>query len=370
MSAIQIPADLLPADGRFGSGPSKVRQEALNNLVSIAPNYLGTSHRKTTVKKVVERLRAGMRELYSLPDGWEVALGNGGTTVFWDGLCFGFIERKSQHLSFGEFSTKFAKAVERTPFLDAPEVIATDPGTAPVAVARDDVDVYALTHNETSTGVMNPVVRPDAAGLVAVDATSAAGGLRVDITQSDCYYFAPQKAFASEGGLWVALLSPAALERIDAIEATGRWIPESIRLSTAIACSRDNSTYNTPSLSTIYLVVDQLEWMLSNGGLDWAAKRSEASANVLYSWAAESSFATPFVTEAERRSTVVGTIDIDDSVSADEIGAVLRANGIVDTEGYRKLGRNQLRIALFPSIETSDVEALTKCIDYVVERLA
>ncbi len=367
---IKIPAELLPVDGRFGCGPSKIRPEALSALPEI-DNYLGTSHRQAPVKAVVGRLREGLRELFALPDGYEVVIGNGGTTVFWDALTFGLIQTKSQHLSFGEFSAKFAKAAGLAPFIDAPDVIKSEPGTHPQCVTRDDIDVYALTHNETSTGVAMEITRPSGArGLVAVDATSAAGGLRVDPTQFDCYYFAPQKNLASDGGLWIALMSPAALERVEQIKASGRWIPASIDIATAVENSRSNQTYNTPSLTTIFLAVHQIEWLNSNGGLDFGASRSDASSEVLYGWAERSKFATPFVAKPDERSHVVGTIDFDESIDADNIAAILRKNGIVDTESYRKLGRNQLRIAMFPAIDPNDVEALTRCVDYVVEQVS
>jgi phosphoserine aminotransferase len=368
--SIGIPAALLPGDGRFGSGPSKVRSEAVAALASEAATYLGTSHRRPGVKSVVGRLRAGLTELYALPDGYEVVLGNGGTTVFWDAATFGLVERRSQHLSFGEFSAKFAAAVAAAPHLEAPEVIQSAPGTHPQAVASDGVDLYAFTHNETSTGVTMPIVRPEgAAGLVAVDATSAAGGLRVDAHEFDVYYFAPQKCFASDGGLWVALCSPAGVRRIEELAASARWIPASIDLGIALENSRLDQTYNTPALATLFLFVHQLEWMLGQGGLEWAAARCDRSAEILYGWAEASDHATPFVEKPDERSHVVATIDFLEGVDADTIAAVLRAHGIVDTESYRKLGRNQLRIAMYPAIEPDDVAALTACIDHVVAEL-
>lgn len=370
-AAIRIPENLLPGDGRFGSGPSKVRPEAVAALASAAPGYLGTSHRKPTVKKVVARLRSGLRELFSLPEGYEVLLGNGGTTVFWDAATFGLIERRSQHLSFGEFSSKFAAAAQAAPFLDDPQVITSDTGTHPDFDAAGDIDAYATAHNETSTGVVMDLRRPSGAGeaLVLVDATSAAGGVRVDPTQFDAYYFAPQKCFASDGGLWVSLCSPAAVERIGRLKRSGRWTPSSIDLAIALSNSREDQTYNTPALATIFLFVEQVEWMLANGGLEWAASRCDRSAEILYGWAEASPFASPYVAKPSERSHVVATIDFDESVDANAIAGVLRANGIVDTESYRKLGRNQLRIALFPSIEPDDVAALTRSIDHVVEHL-
>jgi phosphoserine aminotransferase len=367
---IRIPDDLLPGDGRFGSGPSKVRPDAVEKLAATGRSLLGTSHRQAPVKAVVGRVRDGLRQLFNLPDGYEVVLGNGGTTSFWDAATFGLIEQRSQHLSFGEFSSKFAAAVTAAPHLDDPEIIESAPGTHPDAVAREGVDLYGLTHNETSTGVAMEILRPDGAtGLVAVDATSGAGGLRVDPTQFDAYYFAPQKSFGSEGGLWLALLSPAGIARIDAIGRSGRWIPPSLDLTIAVDNSAKDQTYNTPAIATLFLLAEQIEWMLAGGGLEWAASRCDRSAEILYGWAEASAVATPFVAKPDERSHVVGTIDLDDAVAATTVSAVLRANGIVDTDSYRKLGRNQLRIALFPAIEPDDVAALTACIDYVVERL-
>jgi phosphoserine aminotransferase len=368
---IRIPDHLLPADGRFGSGPSKVRQEAVTSLERAAPRYLGTSHRQSGVRSMVALLRGGLRQLFGLPEDYEVALGNGGTTSFWDVASFCLVERRSQHLSFGEFSSKFAAVTTAAPHLDAPEVIESPGGTHPVAVARPDVDAYALTHNETSTGVAMEIRRPDGAdGLVLVDATSGAGGLRVDHRQFDAYYFAPQKCFASDGGLWVALLSPRALERVRRIGAGGRWVPASLDLGIAVENADKDQTYNTPALATLFLFVEQLEWILENGGLEWAASRCDRSAEILYGWAEATDYATPFVAKPSERSHVVGTIDFDDSVDAAAVAATLRANGIVDTEPYRKLGRNQLRIALFPAIDPEDVGALTGCIDHVVDALA
>ncbi|MBV9256213.1 MAG: phosphoserine transaminase [Actinobacteria bacterium] len=364
---IRIPDDLKPSDGRFGSGPSKVRPAQVDAVSAAAKNLMGTSHRQAPVKNLVGRLRSGLSELFQLPDGYEVALGNGGTTAFWDAATFCLIERKSQHLSFGEFSSKFAAAAAEAPHLDDPEVIESPPGTHPEAAARGDVDLYALTHNETSTGVAMEIRRPDGAnGLVAVDATSGAGGLRVDPTQFDAYYFAPQKSFASDGGLWLALLSPAGAERIERLAASDRWVPAFLDLGIALDNSRKDQTYNTPALATIILMVDQIEWMLAGGGLEFAASRCDRSAEALYGWAEASDYATPFVAKPDERSHVVGTIDLADGIDAVAVSGILRANGIVDTDSYRKLGRNQLRIAMFPAIEPDDVAALTRCIDYVV----
>jgi len=374
LPAITVPNDLLPADGRFGCGPSKVRSEAVTALAEAAPTYLGTSHRQATVRNMVGRLRSGVTAMLSLPGDWEVVLGNGGTTVLWDALCFGLVDRYSQHLSFGEFSSKFAACVDAAPWLDAPEVLACDPGAHPLAVGREGVDTYALTHNETSTGVAMPITRPagaDDGALVAVDATSAAGGLRFDPNECDVYYFAPQKALASDGGLWLAACSPAALERMERIAASDRYIPASLNLATARDNSSKNQTYNTPALATIFLAVHQVEWITANGGLEWAASRCDESARTIYSWAEASPFATPFVADPAMRSSVVATIDLDEGVvDANVVAGVLRANGVVDTDSYRKLGRNQLRVALFPAIDPSDVAALTRCIDHVVGELA
>lgn len=371
-SDIQIPDTIRPLDGRFASGPSKVRQEAVAALAEIAPNYLGTSHRKSGVKDVVGRLRSGLTDLFSLPDDWEVVLGNGGTTLFWDAATFGLIDARSQHLSFGEFSSKFAAGVATAPFLASPVVIESSTGTHPEAVADDSVDLYALTHNETSTGVMMELKRPEGArddAVVAVDATSAAGAIPWDPSQVDCYYFAPQKAIASDGGLWIACCSPRAMERIRQLASGPRWIPAGLDLGIALDNSVQNQTYNTPALATVFLANHQIEWFNENGGMEFSAGRSRQSSDTIYNWAEASSFASPFVSDPRQRSTVVTTVDFDDSVNADDIAAALRANGILDTEGYRKLGRNQLRLACFPAIEPSDVERLTQSIDYVVDAL-
>jgi phosphoserine aminotransferase len=368
---IQIPADLLPADGRFGCGPSKVRPEAVAALAEAAPDYLGTSHRQARVLFEVGALRNGLAELFAIPDGYEVLLGNGGTTSFWDAATFGLIDRRSQHLRFGEFSSKFAEAAAAVPHLEEPSFLFADPGTHPMPVADPEVDAYCLTHNETSTGVAMPLERPHGAdGLVLVDATSAAGGLRFDPNEVDVYYFAPQKCLASDGGLWLALVSPAAVERIERIAASDRWVPASLDLKIALDNSRKDQTYNTPSLATVFLANQQVDWINQNGGLQWAAARCDASADSIYGWAEGSSYATPFVKDPAERSHVVATIDLDEAVvDANVVSQVLRTNGVVDTESYRKLGRNQLRVALFPSIDPDDVVALTKCVDFVVEAL-
>jgi phosphoserine aminotransferase len=367
---IVIPQEIKPVDGRFGSGPSKVRPEQLAALAESGATYLGTSHRQRPVKSLVGRLRSGLGRLFSLPDGYEVLLSNGGTTTFWDVAAFGLIRDKSQHVTFGEFSSKFAKVTKDAPWLADPSVISSDPGSHPLPVAEDGVDAYALTHNETSTGVAMPIRRVAADdSLVLVDATSGAGGLPVDVSETDVYYFAPQKCFAADGGLWVALVSPGALARIDEIAATGRYVPESLSLPTAVDNSRKDQTYNTPAVATLLLFVEQVEWMLAQGGLDWATGRTADSSGRLYTWAEKSSYATPYVADPAQRSQVVGTIDFTDDVDAAAVAATLRANGIVDTEPYRKLGRNQLRIGMYPAVAPSDVEALTTCIDYVIERL-
>jgi phosphoserine aminotransferase len=369
---IQIPADIKPADGRFGSGPSKVRTQALDALAATGTSLLGTSHRQAPVKNLVGQVREGVRQLFSLPDGYEVILGNGGSTAFWDIATHGLISEKSQHLAFGEFSSKFAKAAKQAPWLADPSIVSSEPGTHPDPVAEVGVDVYALTHNETSTGVAAPIRRvagADEGALVLVDATSGAGGLPVDITETDVYYFAPQKSFAADGGLWLAAFSPAALERAAAIAASGRHIPAFFDLPTAIDNSLKNQTYNTPALATLFLLKEQLEWINGQGGLEWAVKRTGDSSSRLYGWAEKASYASPFVADPAQRSQVVGTIDFAEGVDAAAVAKVLRANGVVDTEPYRKLGRNQLRVAMFPAVEPDDVEALTACVDYVIGQL-
>jgi phosphoserine aminotransferase len=365
----KIPAELLPADGRFGCGPSKVRPESLARLAG-ANDVMGTSHRQRAVKDVVGRVRTGLAELFSLPDGYEVALGNGGTTAFWDAAAACLIRERSLHLTYGEFSSKFAKVTAGAPHLADPVVDSTDPGDAPDPHGADGVDAICWAHNETSTGVMVPVERPGDAGdaLVLIDATSGAAGLPLDAAQADVYYFAPQKGLASEGGIWLALLSPAAIERIGELDgADGRWQPEFLKLSTALDNSRKDQTYNTPAVATQLLLADQVEWMLSNGGLDWCVERTGRSSGHLYGWAEASEYASPFVQDERKRSLVVGTIDFADEVDAAALAATLRPNGILDTEPYRKLGRNQLRIGMFPAVEPADVEALTACIDWVIE---
>jgi phosphoserine aminotransferase len=367
--AVKIPTDLLPADGRFGAGPSKIQTSHLDALAATGSSLMGTSHRQAPVKDTVGRVREGLAELFSLPDGYQVVLGNGGATAFWDIATFGLIEKKSQHLSFGEFSSKFAKASAAAPWLEEPSVITSEPGSRPEAVAEEGVDAYAWAHNETSTAVMAPVARPAGAdGLVLVDATSGAGGLPVDLTEADAYYFAPQKCFASDGGLWVALMSPAALDRAAAIAASGRHIPAFFDLPTAIDNSAKNQTYNTPSVATLFLMAEQLDWMNGQGGLKGMVERTAHSSDTLYGWAERTSYTTPYVADPAHRSLVIGTIDLDESIDAAAVAATLRANGIVDTEPYRKLGRNQLRVAMYPAIDPADVEALTRCVDYVVEQ--
>jgi len=370
ISTPSLPDRLRPRDGRFGSGPSKVRPEAVAALAAAAPGYLGTSHRQAGVRSVVARVRAGLGELFDLPAGYEVALGNGGATLFWDLATFSLIRRRSQHLVFGEFSAKFAAAAAAAPHLDEPQVIASPYGSHPQARPDPAVDLYALTHNETSTGVAMPVRRPaGAGGLVCVDATSAAGGLPVDPREFDVYYFAPQKALGGDGGLWLALLSPAAIERAEAI-AAGRWMPATLSLASALQQSRADQTLNTPALATLYLVAHQLDWLNGQGGLAWAAKRCEESAGIVYGWAEASGYATPFVADPAMRSHTVATVDLDPAVDAAAVSRALRANGIVDTEPYRKLGRNQLRVGMFPAVDPADLETLTKAIDWLVARLS
>jgi phosphoserine aminotransferase len=374
-TTLKIPAELTPSDGRFGCGPSKIRPEQLAALTSGSAGILGTSHRQAPVKSLVGRVRTGLRELFSLPEDYQVVLGNGGTTAFWDAAAAGLIRERSLHLTYGEFSSKFAAVAKGAPFLADPIVVKADPGSAPAPTSDPSVDLIAWAHNETSTGVAVPVIRPEGATdgqLVAIDATSGAGGLPVRITDTDVYYFAPQKCFASEGGLWLALMSPAALERvaeIGAVASENRWIPEFLSLTTAVDNSSKDQTYNTPALSTLFLMAEQIDWLLGLGGLDGCVARTKDSSTRLYEWAEKSSFATPFVTDPAHRSQVVGTIDFADSLDAAVVAKTLRANGIVDTEPYRKLGRNQLRIGMFPAVEPSDVSALTSCIDWVVEHI-
>jgi len=369
---LQIPEALLPADGRFGAGPSKIHPDHLAALAATGTSLMGTSHRQAPVRDLVGRVRDGLGEFFELPEGHEVVLGNGGATAFWDVATAGLIREKSQHLSFGEFSSKFAKAAEQAPWLAPPSVIRAQPGSRPSSVAEAGIDAYAWAHNETSTGVMVPVLRPtgtDDGALVLVDATSGAGGLPVDLREVDAYYFAPQKSFASDGGLWIAIMSPAALERAATIAASDRHIPAFFDLPTAIDNSRKNQTYNTPSLATLFLMAEQLDWMNDHGRLPGMVERTTASSDTLYGWAEKTSYTTPYVADPAHRSLVIGTIDLDESISADAVAATLRANGVVDTEPYRKLGRNQLRIAMYPAIDSADVEALTVCVDWVVEQL-
>jgi len=370
--AITIPTDLKPSDGRFGSGPSKVRPEQVEYLASIATTVLGTSHRQKPVKDLVRRIREGLTSFFSLPEGYEVVLGNGGATAFWDAAAFNLVRERAAHLAYGEFSSKFAGVTGKAPFLGDSVVIKGDPGTLPAPRAVPGADVYAWAHNETSTGVMARVRRVEGAdegSLVLIDATSGAGGLPVDVREADAYYFAPQKSFASDGGLWLALLSPAALARVEEIKASGRWIPDFLDLTTAIDNSRKDQTYNTPAVATLAMLANQVEWLNGQGGLRWATGRTADSSSRLYGWAEKTAYTTPFVTDPAARSQVVGTVDFSDDVDAAAVAKVLRANGIVDVEPYRKLGRNQLRVAMFPAVEPADVEALTRCVDHVVERL-
>jgi phosphoserine aminotransferase len=377
-TALVIPAGLKPSDGRFGCGPSKVRPQALARLAGEGAAVMGTSHRQKPVKALVGEIRGGLRELFALPDGYEVALGNGGATAFWDAAAFGLIEDRALHLTYGEFSSKFATVTKGAPFLQDPIVVSADPGDAPDAAALEaaagegKVDAVTWAHNETSTGVMVPVERPEGTGdaLVLIDATSGAGGLPVQIEQADAYYFAPQKSFAADGGLWIALLSPAAQERIQKLDSSERWVPAFLSLQTALENSVKDQTYNTPAVASLFLLADEIRWMLDGGGLDWCVERTTASSEHLYGWAERSGYATPFVADPAKRSLVVGTIDFNDEVDAAVVANTLRANGIVDTEPYRKLGRNQLRIGMFPAVDAADVQALTACIDWVVERLS
>jgi phosphoserine aminotransferase len=390
---LSIPGDLKPADGRFGCGPSKVRTQALQRLASEGAALMGTSHRQKPVRALVGEIRTGLAELFSLPEGYEVVLGNGGATAFWEAASFGLIERRALHLSYGEFSQKFATVTAEAPFLGDPAVVKAEPGDAPESEAveagiaaaggaigggvsfdgeQDGIDAIAWAHNETSTGVMVPVARPASSGqaLVLIDATSGAGGLPLDASQADAYYFAPQKGFAGDGGLWVALMSPAAVERVERLHASGRWIPAFLSLATALENSRKDQTYNTPALATLFLLADQIRWMLHQGGLEWCVSRTRSSAEHLYGWAQDRPDAAPFVPDPAKRSLVVGTVDFDEGVDAARLAAILRANGIVDVEPYRKLGRNQLRIGMFPAVEPADVQALTACIDWTIERIS
>jgi phosphoserine aminotransferase len=370
---LTIPADLKPVDGRFGCGPSKVRPEQLAALAGPGAAFMGTSHRQKPVKSLVGRVRAGLSALFSLPAGYEVVLGNGGSTAFWDAAAFGLVRERALHLTYGEFSAKFAESTKGAPFLADPVIVKADAGSAPQPVTDPSCDVLAWAHNETSTGVMVPVVRPEGATpdqLVVIDATSGAGGLPVDVREADAYYFAPQKSFASDGGLYLALLSPAALERVAELHRTDRWIPPFLSLAAAVDNSGKDQTLNTPAVATLYLLAEQIDWMLGLGGLPACTARTADSAHRLYTWAEKSEFATPFVRDPEHRSQVVGTVDFDDAVDAAAVAKILRANGIVDTEPYRKLGRNQLRVGMFPAVDPDDVSALTACVDWVVEHVS
>ncbi|MGA8847339.1 MAG: phosphoserine transaminase [Nocardioides sp.] len=374
MTDIVIPADLLPVDGRFGAGPSKVAPAHLDALAATGRLLMGTSHRQAPVRDTVGRVRDGLAQFFGIPAGYEVVLGNGGATAFWDVATFGLIDQRSQHLSFGEFSAKFASAAQAAPWLSDPTVITAAPGSRPVAASEEGIDTYAWAHNETSTAVMAPVVRPSGTtadeALVLIDATSGAGGLPVDLTESDVYYFAPQKSFASDGGLWIAIMSPAALERAARIAATDRHIPAFFDLPTAIDNSLKNQTYNTPAVATLFLMAEQLDWMNGLGGLEAMVERTTASSGLLYDWAERTSYTTPYVADPEHRSLVIATINFDDTVDAAKVASVLRAHGIVDTEPYRKLGQNQLRIGTYPAVDPDDVAALTRCVDHVVAQLS
>ncbi len=371
-TTLQLPADLKPSDGRFGSGPSKIRPEQLAHLATSGAALMGTSHRQKPVKNLVAQIRAGLRSLFTLPDDYEIVLGNGGTTAFWDAAAFGLVRSKAQHFTFGEFSSKFATVTQKAPFLEDSIVVKAEPGTAPELVYAEGADFVGWAHNETSTGVAVPVLRPEGSGdaLIAIDATSGAAGLPAAAADYDVYYFAPQKSFASDGGLWIALMSPAALARVSEIHNSGRWIPEFLSLNTALDNSVKDQTYNTPAVATLFLLNDQIEWMNSNGGLDWTVARTLDSSTRLYTWAEKTAYTTPFVVDPAHRSQVVGTIDFDSSIDAASIAKALRANGIVDVEPYRKLGRNQLRVAMYPAVDPEDVTALTNCIDWIVQKLS
>jgi len=372
-ATVTIPADLLPVDGRFGCGPSKVRPAQVDYLASLGRTVLGTSHRQAPVRNLVGDVRSGLSDLFSLPDGYEIILGNGGSTAFWDIAAFGLVRDRAQHLAFGEFSAKFGSVTRKAPFLGEPTIITGEPGTLPSPRAEAGVDVYAWAQNETSTGVMAPVERVEGAddgALVLVDATSGAGGLPVDIAQSDVYYFGPQKCFAADGGLWLAAFSPAALARVEEIAASGRWVPDFFSLPTAISNSRLNQTYNTPAVATLALLSSQISWINEQGGLDWAVKRTADSSSRLYGWAEETAYTAPFVTDPPARSLVVGTVDFTDEVDAKAVAAALRANGVVDVEPYRKLGRNQLRVGMFPAVDPADVSRLISSIEYVVSQIS
>ena len=371
IATMTIPAELLPGDGRFGCGPSKVRPEQIGYLASVGRTVLGTSHRQAPVRNLVGAVREGLADLFSLPEGYEIILGNGGSTAFWDIAAFGLVRERTQHLAFGEFSAKFGSVTDKAPFLGDPTIIKGDPGTLPTPRAEAGVDVYAWAQNETSTGVMAPVKRvggADEGALVLIDATSGAGGLPVDVTESDVYYFGPQKCFAADGGLWLAAFSPAALARVDEITASGRWVPDFFSLPTAISNSRLNQTYNTPAVSTLALLSNQINWINDQGGLDWAVKRTTDSSSRLYAWAEATAYTSPFVADPSARSLVVGTIDFTDEVNAAQVAAALRANGVVDVEPYRKLGRNQLRVGMFPAVDPQDISKLISSIEYVVSQ--
>ena len=369
MESLTIPTSLLPADGRFGCGPSKVRPAQVDMLAALGTTVLGTSHRQAPVREIVRRVRDGVATLLGAPPGYEVLLGNGGSTAFWDAATFSLIRERAQHADFGEFGHKFAGCTARAPFLEDSDIRTAEPGSLARCAPAEGVDVYAYPHNETSTGVLSPVERvADDGALTVVDATSAAGGVAVDLAETDVYYFAPQKSFAADGGLWLAVASPAALARIEEVTAS-RWVPDFLNLQLAVENSRKDQTLNTPAVATLILLAEQVEWLLENGGLSWAAGRTAASSSALYAWAEARDFAAPFVTEPAHRSPVVGTIDFDATVDGKALAATLRANGIVDVEPYRKLGRNQLRVGMFPAVDPADIEALTACVDYVVERL-
>jgi len=371
-ATLSIPTELLPKDGRFGCGPSKVRPAQVDYLASVGRTLLGTSHRQSPVRNLVGRVREGLADLFDVPEGYEIILGNGGSTAFWDMAAFGLVRQRAQHLAFGEFGAKFGSVTSKAPFLGEPTIIKGEPGTLPSPRAEAGIDVYAWAHNETSTGVMAPVTRvsgADDGALVLIDATSGAGGLPLDVAESDVYYFGPQKCFAAEGGLWLAAFSPAALARVDEIAASGRWVPDFFSLPTAISNSRLNQTYNTPAVSTMVLLANQIDWINDQGGLDWAVKRTTDSSSRLYTWAEGTAYTSPYVADQSARSLVVGTIDFGDEVDAALVAKVLRANGVVDVEPYRKLGRNQLRVGMFPAVDPDDISQLISSIDFVVSHI-
>ncbi len=367
---VRIPASLLPQDGRFGSGPSRVTDRQLASLMAAQTTVLGTSHRQDPVKNLVGDVRAGLADFFSVPDGYEVVLGNGGATMFWDVAVFSLIRDRAQHCAFGEFGAKFAAASTAAPHLGEVSLRESPPGTVIAPAAEEGIDSYAWTHNETSTGALAPVKRPEGIeedALTIVDGTSAAGGTFVDITETDVYYFAPQKGFASDGGLWCAILSPRALARMDEIARSGRYIPPSLNLTHAVENSRKNQTYNTPAIATLVLMNDQIQWLRERGGMEWAAARTAESSGRIYAWAGDESHIVPYVTNPWERSPVVLTLNLVRGIRTGTIREALRDNGIVDIDPYRKLGENQLRIGTYPAVDPEDATALTNCLTWLLE---